>query len=58
LGVWVFSILSGLFQFVLFREYLYYPIVSELATGVLVSFIVHLLSIGWFEKFGKIVVEK
>ena len=58
LGTWVFSILSGLFQFVLFREYLYCPVVSELGTGVLVSFIVHLLSIGWINKFGVIVVEK
>jgi len=58
LGVWVFSILSGLFQFVLFREYLYYPIISQLGTGVLVSFIVHLICIGYREKFGVIVVEK
>ena len=58
LGVWVFSILSYLFHLVLFREYIYFPIISELATGVITSFLVHLINIGWREKFGTIVVER
>jgi hypothetical protein len=58
LGVWVFSILSWLFQFTLFREYIYCPFISELATGVIISFLVHLINIGWREKFGVIVVER
>jgi hypothetical protein len=58
LGVWIFSILSGLFQVILFKEYLYFPIVSQIATGVFTSFMLHLISIGWISKFGVIVVEK
>jgi hypothetical protein len=58
LGVWVFSVLSAVFQFVLFRDYLYCPIVSQIATGVFTSFLVHLICIGYREKFGVIVVEK
>jgi hypothetical protein len=58
LGVWIFSVLSWLFQFTLFREYLYCPFISELATGVIISFIIHLISIGWKEKFDIIVVER
>jgi hypothetical protein len=58
LGVWIFSILAGLFQFVLFKHLFYFPVVSEIATGVFTSFLVHLISIGWINKFGVIVVEK
>lgn len=59
LGIYVFSILSGLFRFVLFENYLpYVPILSEIATGVITSFLLYLLSIGWTETFGKIVVER
>lgn len=58
LGVWVFSILSGIFQFVLFKQLFYFPVISEIATGVLISFLVHLSCIGYKEKFGVIVVEK
>jgi hypothetical protein len=58
LGVWVFSFLAWLFQLTLFREYIYCPFISELATGVIISFLVHLISIGWREKFGIIVVER
>jgi hypothetical protein len=35
----------------------YFPIVSELATAAILSLIVHLVSIGWSEKFSKIVVS-
>jgi hypothetical protein len=58
LGVWFFSILSWLFSITLFKEYFYFPVISELATGTITSFLVHLLSIGWKEKFGVIVVER
>jgi hypothetical protein len=58
LGIWIFFILSCFFNIVLFKEYLYFPIISQLATGVFTSFLLHLLSIGWINKFGVIVVEK
>lgn len=50
-GVWVYTLLSFVMGEVLFVEYFYFPIVSELITGGISSFIVHLISIGWREKF-------
>jgi len=58
LGVWIFSILAWLFHLVLFRDCLYCPVVSEIATGTLTSLLIYLISIGWKEVFGVIVVEK
>ena len=57
LGVWVYTILAGLYQIRLLEDVLWYvPIASELITGIAVSFIVHLLSIGVREKFGTVIV--
>lgn len=50
-GVWVYTFLSFVMGEVLFREFFYFPIASELITGGISSFIVHLISIGWREKF-------
>jgi hypothetical protein len=55
LGVWVFTILSACMRWSLFGFYV--PVISELATGIIVSLVVHLISIGWQEKFGTIRIE-
>lgn len=50
-GVWVYTILSGLFQIRLLEDvYFYVPLVSEFITGCVVSYLVHLISIGFREK--------
>jgi hypothetical protein len=55
LGVWVFTILSTLLRQTLFTWYC--PLVSELATGTILSLVVHIFSIGWQDKFGTIRVD-
>ena len=50
-GVWIYTILAGLFQIRLLEDvYWYVPLVSELITGCVVSYLVHLLTIGFREK--------
>lgn len=52
-GVWVFGLLSyfmGLSLLTVFG-FSYTPVVSELITGGIVSFAVHIFSIGWKSKF-------
>jgi hypothetical protein len=57
LGVWVYTILSGVMGVVLFKDMFYVPFASELVTGGITSFIMHLLSLGWSQKFGVIIIE-
>ena len=49
LGVFVYAILAWIMKTNIIN--IYVPVVSELITGAGMSFIVHLLSIGWREKF-------
>ncbi len=50
-GVWIYTILSGLFQIRLLEDvYWYVPLVSELITGSITSYLVHLVTIGFREK--------
>ena len=56
-GVWIYTILSGLFQIRLLEDvYWYVPLVSELITGSIVSYLVHLLTIGFKEKHLPVIV--
>jgi hypothetical protein len=57
LGVYIFTGLSYLMGETLFRDIFYVPFISELATGGLIAIAVHLVSIGWREKFSTIVLE-
>uniref|UniRef100_A0A6H1ZAU1 DUF1360 domain-containing protein n=1 Tax=viral metagenome TaxID=1070528 RepID=A0A6H1ZAU1_9ZZZZ len=57
LGVWVYSVLSGLMRWVLFQDMYYVPIISEILTGISISFLVHIFAIGWQSRFGTIVIE-
>ena len=53
-GVWIFGILSYFLGLSLLEVYT--PVVSEVITGSMISFIVHIFSIGWKEKFNNVVV--
>ncbi|MCK5342333.1 MAG: hypothetical protein KAR20_02955 [Candidatus Heimdallarchaeota archaeon] len=55
LGFWVYLILVLFFKVNIFS--IYYPGVSEIATAALMSFVMWLLTIGWFDEFGIIEVE-
>jgi len=57
LGVWVYFFLSAVFHVALFSSVIYCPVISELATGTIISLVMHLISIGWREKFGSIVIK-
>jgi hypothetical protein len=54
LGVWVYWFFALIFGVNLFYELGYIPILSELLTGAATSFVVHVFSIGWMDKFGVI----
>ena len=57
LGVWVYTLLSGILRVFLFTDvYGYVPLLSELITGCSISFLVHLLSLGWKSKFEVVIV--
>lgn len=51
LGVWVFAGLAGLMR-INMLEVFYIPVLSEMLSGTLASFAVHLAVIGWRAKFG------
>ena len=57
LGVWVYSVLSGLTRWVLFYDMSYVPIISEILTGITLSFAVHIFATGWQSRFGTIIIE-
>ena len=57
-GVWIYGILSLFLGMDLLQVlgFSYVPLVSEFVTGGVVSFVVHIFSIGWHEKFNNILV--
>lgn len=57
-GTWVYAFLSLFMQTELLSVlgFEYVPVLSEIVTGGVISFIVHLISIGWKAKFEVIVV--
>lgn len=56
LGFWVFAGLAALFEINILEPY-YFPIFSEIITGLVASFVVHLARIGWTAKWGYEVLE-
>lgn len=54
LGVWVYTLTAIPIKVNLFEEFGYMPIVFEFFTGAAMSFIMHLLTIGWRDKFSVI----
>jgi len=57
LGVWVYTGLSFIFSVNILGEYFYVPILSEFITGMIVSFVMHLISAGWETRYQNIVIE-
>lgn len=56
LGFWVYLVLAFVMRvnaFVEFRQ----PIVNEFVTAAVTTMLVHLVSIGWMEQFGTVVIE-
>lgn len=58
LGIWVFFSLCGFFGFELSSSIIgvYVPLVSEFVTGAIISFIIHLISLGWKLKFSEFTI--
>jgi len=57
LGVWVYFILLLIFRVDIFYPYLIYVWgISEFVGGVCLSFLVHLVAIGWRDRFSIIMV--
>ena len=55
-GVYVYTFISLIMRVSLFNDIFYVPLISEAITGGIVSFVVHLISLGWREKFGIVVI--
>lgn len=57
-GVWGYGLLSFFMQLELLEPlgFWYVPIVSELITGVVISFLVHIFIIGWKARFEVVVI--
>lgn len=57
LGVWVYTVLAYFFKITILKDLFFYtPLLSELYTGVAVSFAMHLIVMGWREKFDTVVI--
>lgn len=57
-GVWGYTILSYFMQLDLLQPlgFSYVPLLSELVTGVVISFVMHIFIMGWKTRFEVIVV--
>ena len=57
-GVWIYAILSYVFHAGMLQilGLTYIPLISEILTGGVVSFVVHIFSIGWQDKFAPDIV--
>lgn len=56
-GFWVYGLVSFIMGEVLFRDYYYFPIFSEVVTGGISSFIVHMFVSGWKNTFEVLIIE-
>ena len=56
-GFWVYTLLSFLQGEILFWEYMYIPVISEMVTGGISSLLVHLVTLGWKTQFETIIIE-
>lgn len=57
LGFWVYLGLSFMTGTTITESYNYPPYVSEVVTAMFASFVMHMVTIGWNEKFGIINVN-
>lgn len=51
LGVWVYALVAGFLNVNVLYEYVYVPVLSEIITGIITSFLVWLIIDGWKGKF-------
>lgn len=57
LGLWIYIGLAFFLRVSIFQDvYEYVPVVSEIVTGSVATFVVHLLTIGWKTKFDVVVI--
>lgn len=57
LGVWIFSFLAWAMQVNVLDKFIYIPVVSEIITGGVTSFLVFLMSEGWNARFREYKIE-
>lgn len=57
LGFWVYLFLSIEGTVYITERYVQFPILNNIVTAMFVSFVMHLLTIGWQDKFGIINVH-
>jgi hypothetical protein len=55
LGVWVYTILAFFFKANIYDMF-YFPVISEILTGITTSFIVHVFSAGWKSLYSTMVI--
>lgn len=57
-GTWIYSLLSYIMQLELLEPlgFWYVPVASELITGIVISFLVHIFVIGWQARFEVVVI--
>jgi len=57
-GTWIYFILAYFMQMDLLSAlgFWYVPVICELVTGGVISFLVHIFVLGWREKFSVIIV--
>ena len=53
LGVWIYAILAGILRMDMLPSlgWVYIPVASEFITGAVISFLVHIFSMGWRAKY-------
>lgn len=57
LGFWIYSGLNFAFGIDLLYEYFQIPILNIILTGMIVSFLIHIFSLGWNARFREFVIE-
>ena len=57
-GFWAYTALSFLMGEIIFKDFYYIPFLSQVITGAISSFFVHLSTLGWREQFEIIIVER
>lgn len=55
-GCWVYAAMAYLFAFNLLDP-IYVPVLSEVVTGIVMSFVSHLAALGWKQRWGYEILE-
>ena len=57
LGAWVYMALAIMYRINVLCDIITIPILSEIFTGLLASFVMHIFTLGWKTKFTNIILE-